>query len=124
MATRLMNLRNAGDDEIDEMCLLLEQHGIEAYVSAPGPWGISAPALWVSADDDAGRARELIADYQQQRGERVRAEYRQLRQQGLAETFVQRLRRRPVKVLLVVAVIALILYLMLKPFVDLARGGG
>lgn len=122
MAIRVFNLRNAGDDEVEELCELLAADGIDAYLTPPGPWGISAPGLWVRQDEDADRARALIATYQQQRGERVREEYRQLRAAGQAETLGQRLRARPLQVLAALAVIVLLLYVTLKPFVDLARG--
>ena len=103
MARLLLNLRNVPDDEIEDVCALLDANGIAHYRTNPSPFGISFGGIWVSEDAEHPRARALMDDYQQARGERVRGERAQALHDGTAETFTSQLRRRPIFVLLVLA---------------------
>ncbi|WP_440995121.1 DUF6164 family protein [Arhodomonas sp. SL1] len=123
MSRLLLNLRNVPDDEILEVRNLLEEHRIDYFETEPSRWGISMGAIWLTDADDYPRARALLDDYQAQRRERMRAEYRERRRRGEAEGLWQRLRRRPLEMLVYLGVIALVLYLSTKPFLDLAGDG-
>ncbi|HBK45914.1 MAG TPA: hypothetical protein DDZ67_05645 [Xanthomonadaceae bacterium] len=121
MAKLLLNLRNVPDDESAEVRALLDRHRVDYYETRPSPWGISAGGLWVRDADEFARAKSLLADYQQARGEQARAERRRELEQGRAETFGSLLRTRPLFVLLVLAGMALVASLVLLPFLLLSR---
>lgn len=112
MATLLIKLNGAPDDEVDELRQLLTDHHIDFYETEAGRWGISVAALWLRDDTQRERARGLIDDYQQQRVIRIRAEH----EAGPHETHLARFIREPIKVLLYLLLIAVILYLTLMPF--------
>jgi hypothetical protein len=116
MATLLIKLNGAPDDEIDELRQLLAGHNIDFYETEAGRWGISVAAIWLRDDTQLERARSLIDNYQQQRVIRIRAEHDAQRQAGLHETHLSRFIREPVRVLLYLLLIAAILYLTLMPF--------
>lgn len=121
MTTRLLNLRHVTDEEADEVRSLLQRHGIAYYETRPSRWGISAGAIWIADRDRVSEARDLMATYQAQRTLRVRAEYEAARAAGEADTFATVLRRSPLRVLGLVAGVAVILALSLSwPF--LLRG--
>ena len=119
MAKIIFRLQSVSSDEADDVKNLLTDHGIEFYESPPGNWGISMHALWLNDDSQYDRAKRLIDDYQAQRIQRVRLEQQQLIDSGEHETFVRRLLQRPFQVLATVAVILLILYVSIMPFIDL-----
>ncbi|MEF8765171.1 DUF6164 family protein [Stenotrophomonas sp. A3_2] len=121
MAKLLLNLRNVGDDEYADVCTLLDQHGIAWYRTEPSPWGISNGGLWLREDADHPRAKALMAEYQAERGPRIRAEREQALRDGTAETFGRLFRRRPLFVMLVLLGMAAAAALVLLPFV-LLRG--
>ena len=121
MAKLLLNLRNVGEDERQEVGELLDRNGITWYRTEPSPWGISNGGLWLREDTDQPRAKALMADYQAARGVRVRAEREQALRDGTAETFGSLLRRRPVFVVLVLLGMAVAAALVLLPFM-LLRG--
>ena len=73
MATLLLNLRNVPDDEAGEVRALLEGHGIDYYETPPSFWGVSAGGLWLRDTARLDEARGLLARYQAERGERMRA---------------------------------------------------
>lgn len=106
MAILLMNLRNVPDDEADEIRALLEQHRIDFYETQPNRWGISAGGIWLRDETELEQAKRLLAEYQEQRVIRAR-------QEPLP-------RKNPLQVILYLAVVVLILYLSIKPFLDLS----
>lgn len=105
MATLLMNLRNVPDDEADEIRALLEQRGFEVYETPPNRWGISAGGIWLRDDERLAEARALLEDYQARRQARARAEP--------PPPF------RPLRALFYLAIVALVLYFSVKPFLSL-----
>ena len=117
MSTRLLDLRNVPDDEADDVRAMLDTHGIAYYETAPSLWGISAGGIFVSDDAAIGEARRLMADYQQQRGERARAEHAAALRDGSAETFVSLLRAQPGRVALALLGILFALALVALPVV-------
>lgn len=120
MTTLLMNLRNVPDDEADEVRALLAEHGIGYYETPPSRWGISMGGIWLRDDNEAERARDLLAAYQAERQRRMRADYEERRRQGTAETLPGSIRRQPLRMLVYAAVVGLILYLLITPFFRLA----
>ncbi|MBE2293186.1 MAG: hypothetical protein J0L89_12590 [Xanthomonadales bacterium] len=111
MAKLLFNLRQVPEDEADEVRELLTAHGVDWYETAPGLWGLGAPALWLRDADDYPRARGLLDGYQQARRDRARED----RSAHGDETFLELLQRRPGYVLprlaAIVAIVALVLAL-------------
>ncbi len=68
----LLNLRNVPEDEIAEVRSMMDEHGLEWYVTPPGPFGITAGGIWLKNSDDYARARALMDDYQEGRANRGR----------------------------------------------------
>jgi hypothetical protein len=116
MSKLLIKLRHAPDDEIEDIRRLLQQHRIDFYETQPGPWGISAGAIWLNDELQYDRAKALLDDYQEQRFREQRAEYERLRRAGKHRTFLQNLFENPVQVILYSLVAGLILYLSISPF--------
>ncbi|MBN8480068.1 MAG: hypothetical protein J0L88_00585 [Xanthomonadales bacterium] len=120
MQTLLLNLRHVPDDEADEVRALLDANAIAFYETAPNRWGISAGAIWVRDDADAVRAKELLAEYQQGRRERGRAEWDEAKRDGTAPTWASQLRESPLRVIVILAAILGVIALSLWPL--LLRG--
>jgi len=113
---RLYSLRDVPEDEVIEIKGLLQQHDIDFYETEPGNWGISAGALWLRKDEQYPLAQQLLAQYHQQRAERVRLEYQLQVKQGTAETLFSAFRRNPFRMTFYIAFIVFILYVSIKPF--------
>jgi hypothetical protein len=116
MSKLLIKLRHAPDDEIQEIRDLLNAHRIEFYETQAGPWGISAPGIWLTEEHEYDRAKALLDAYQEERYREKHAEYEELRRAGRHRTFQQNLLERPVQVILYSLVAALILYFSISPF--------
>ncbi len=112
MSKLLLNLKMVLDDEADDVRVMLQEHGIAFYETAPSRWGISYGGIWVQDDQDIARAKQLMADYQQHRQARARAERSAAVRDGSADTFVTVLRRDPARVVLTVLAIAALLGLV------------
>jgi hypothetical protein len=117
MAKLLLNLRHVPDDEADDVREMLDANGIAFYETKPGPWRISLGGIWISQDAAIVEAKRLMAEYQQARGARARAEYAAAVRDGTAETFWSQLREEPLRVLLTVVAIVLLLGLVALPVV-------
>lgn len=124
MPRLLLNLRNVPDDEIDEVRAMMDEHGIECYDTPPGPFGITAGGIWLKNPDDYARARELMDAYQEERADRMRAEWLSARDRGEAETLGSAVRRHPLKALLIAAGCVFILMVLFSPLVVFFRAGG
>jgi hypothetical protein len=116
MSRLLIKLRHAPDDEIQEIRSLLQEHGIDFYETQTGPWGISAPGIWLNNEHQYPRAKALMDDYQENRFREKHAEYEKLRGAGQHRTFVQNLLENPVQVVLYSLIAGLILYFSISPF--------
>ena len=116
MSRLLIKLRHAPDDEIDDIRRLLQEHRIDFYETQAGPWGISAPGIWLKQDDDYERAKALLDDYQERRFREQRADYERLRRAGEHRTFLQNLAENPVQVVMYSLIVGLILYFSISPF--------
>lgn len=121
MPKLLLNLRNVPDDEADDVRAMLDAHRIAFYETRPSTWGVSAGGIWVTEDEDFASAKRAMADYQQQRGARVRAEHAAAKLAGTTETFWMVLRAEPGRVLLTLLAIAFLLGLVALPVI-LLRG--
>jgi hypothetical protein len=115
MSRLLLNLRHVPDDEADDVRALLDANGIAFYETRPSIWGISAGGIYVAENAAFPEAKRLMAAYQQQRGERVRAENAAAVRDGSAPTFRDVLRDEPLRVVLTVLAIAFLLALVALP---------
>ena len=120
MPVMLFKLRNVPDDEAVEIRELLSSYNIEYYETPAGRWRISMEAIWIKDDTQYDNAKRLLDEYQQQRSDRARQEYRELKDQGQVETFVHRFLRRPIQTFFSFLVILLILYFVTMPFIKIA----
>ena len=121
MAKLLLNLRNVPDDEADDVRAFLDEHGIAWYETSPGFWNISLGGIWVREDGDVAQAKRLMAEYQAQRGARVRAENEAARREGTLGSVWTVLRQEPLRVLLTVLGILFALALVVLPVVLIWR---
>ena len=122
MSKLLLNLRHVPDDEAAEVREMLDEANIAWYETQPGRWGISFGGIWVKHPTDLPKAKQLMAVYQSERLERVTAERLQAERDGTAETFFDRLRREPMRVVLALAGILLLLGILALPGLLLSRG--
>jgi hypothetical protein len=116
MSRLLIKLRHAPDDEIQEIRSLLQEHRIDFYETQSGPWGISAPGIWLNDEHQYDRAKALLDGYQENRFREKRAEYESLRRVGQHRTFLQNVLENPVQVILYSLIVGLILYFSISPF--------
>lgn len=116
MSRLLIRLRDAPDDEIEDIRALLQQHHIAFYETQAGPWGVSAPGIWLKSDHQYERAKGLLAEYEEKRFREQRAEYDSLRSAGQQRTFLQNLQEHPVRIVFYSLVAGLILYFSISPF--------
>jgi Family of unknown function (DUF6164) len=121
MAVRLMSLRNVPDDELDDICTLLDEHNISHYETPPSNWLISAGAIWLYEQDQLQQAYTLLNDYQYQRSQQARDEYKDRKQKGEQEGVFDRLMQNPVQFIIYLAFIIFILYFSVKPFLDFGQ---
>lgn len=121
MAKLLLNLRNVGDDESQEVGELLDLNHIPWYRTEASPWGISHGGIWLRDNDDHTRAKALMATYQAERTQRMRAEREASLRDGNAQTFSGLFRQRPLYVIAVLLGMLAAAALVLLPFV-LLRG--
>lgn len=122
MSKLLLNLRMVLDDEADDVRAMLDAHRIEFYETRPSRWGVSHGGIWVTHEQDVAQAKELMADYQAQRRERVRAERETAVREGTADTFADTLRREPLRVMLtVLAILGLLGLVALVPLLLMRR---
>ena len=121
MSKLLLNLRNVPDDEADDVRAMLDAHAIAFYETRPSLWGISGGGIFVTEDAAIVEAKRLMAEYQQERGSRARAEYQASIRDGTAETFASVLRADPARVVLTVLGILFALALVALPVILLSR---
>jgi hypothetical protein len=121
MSVRLLNLRDVSTGELEEIRALLEQHHIDYYETPPGKWGISPPALWLHDTSRLQETTELLTTYQQERGQRIRAEYEEQKSLGQADTLLDRVKRDPLRFVFYLGIILAVMYFSIKPFVHFGR---
>jgi hypothetical protein len=121
MAKIIFKLQSVSEDEAQDVKNLLSENGLDFYESPAGNWGVSMHALWLNDETQYGRAKQLIDEYQLDRSQRVRRETQQKIANGEYETFVNRLRKKPVQVLITLVFVIFILYVSIAPYLDLGR---
>lgn len=115
MSKLLLNLRNVPDDEADDVRAMLDASRIAFYETRPSLWGISAGGIFVTEDAQIVEAKRLMAEYQEQRRIRARAEYAAAVRDGTAGPFWSMLRAEPGRVMLTLLAIAFLLGLVALP---------
>lgn len=121
MAVQLYRLRGVPEDEADQIRALLTANAIDYYETPGGNWGISMPALWLRDESQQARALQLIADYQRERARAAREAYREAVDSGAQPTLRGIVQLYPLRVAGVLVLIGIVLYVTIKPFLDLAR---
>jgi len=121
MPVLLFSLRGVPDDEAEEIRELLAANGISFYETSSGPWGTSTPGLWLQDADTLSRAKSLIDAYHEERFREQRALYEQLEREGKHRTVMDVFKESPIRFVLYLAIVAVVLYFSIKPF--LALGG-
>ena len=119
MATLLIRTNGCEADEVEDIYQLLDAHNIDFYQTDAGRWGFSVAGFWLHDSTQLQQAQRLLADYQQQRYQRVHEEYETLRQSGQADSFLRRIAREPLMILIYILMILGILYLTISPFLQL-----
>lgn len=120
MGIQLIKLRNVPDDEAYEIRQLLQDNEIEFYETSPGLLGFSTPAIWLSRPEQLDQAKELLQTYQQQRYLRAKETYRQQVASGQQRTLFTIAKENPIRFIGYVALIVLILYFSIKPFMTIS----
>ena len=119
MPVMLYSLRNVSDEEADDIRNLLSDNHIEFYETPGGRWGISMEAIWLKDESFKERASQIIEEYQRQRSQRVRQEYRERKALGEVETVWQRFAEKPVQMLFYIATILTIIYFVTVHFLNI-----
>lgn len=121
MAIHLMSMRGVPEDELDEICDLLEKNNVSHYVTAPGNWLISAGAIWINNQEQLPQAHALLNEYQQQRSQKAQEEYSRSRLSGKQASLLDRIIESPLRFIGYLAIIIFILYVSLMPFIDFGQ---
>lgn len=118
MSLLLFRLNNVPEDEADAVREILREGDIDFYETSAGAFGISVAAIWLRDESQAPRARQMIAEFQEQHSRQLRAEWEESRKRGEADTFLKRLRREPFKMLLLIAGLIVVLYVSIVPWLS------
>lgn len=121
MPVKLTSLRDMPDDEVEEIHELLTKHRVDYYETPAGSWGISAPAIWLHEPDELEGAKELLKQYQDERGRRMQSEHEQLRQQGRQRTLIDQVREYPLRVIALLALAVAVAYFSVVPFIEIGQ---
>lgn len=119
VAKLLMNLRDVPDDEADEIRALLVERRLAFYETPPNRWGVSAGGIWVRNQQDFEEAERLTAEYQLQRRDKARAEYRAAKREGAARTIWGAFRENPLPAIAALIAIAFVVAVLALPFLML-----
>ena len=121
MSVILFKLKHVPDDEAEEVRELLAKNNINCYETSAGKWGISMPAIWLKDETQFTHARHLIEEYQGKRVHSAKQEYSQLKAEGKAETIADRIKQKPIQFIFYVAIILFVVYVSIKPFLDIGQ---
>ena len=117
MAKLIFRLRNVPIDEAEDIRELLKSSDIAYFETSGGNWGISLPAIWIHEPERFEFARRLIDEYQNERGERLRREYKLSRTSGKAGTIWQSFRENPLRFIAFSGAMVIVLTIYMKVFV-------
>ena len=121
MAVKLFNLRHVPEDEADDIRKMLDERGFDYYETPPGNWGISAAIIWLNDPEDLPRAKQLIDEYEEERGKRMRQEYAQRKESGETESFIEKFLAQPFQFVFYILIILVILYISTRPFINIGQ---
>ena len=121
MAIRLMSLRSVPDDELQDICKILDKNNISYYETAPGNWFISAGAIWLTDEAQLVQAQTLLGAYQHQRAQQARKKYTARRKKGEQESVFDRILDNPLQFIAYLIIILFVLYVTLMPFIDFGQ---
>jgi hypothetical protein len=121
MIVKLFSLKNVPDDEAEEIRELLTKNEIDYYETPPSKWGISAALICLKNKQQLEKASSLIAKYQTERAYKAREEYEKLKREGKTESIADRMKKAPVKIISYLTLIIIILYLSIKPFLNIGN---
>ena len=119
MSTLIFRLRHVPEEEAEAVRNLLTEQQIEWYETTAGNWGIAMPGIWVTHNEQATRARQLIEVYQRELSSTQRELYRQKEQLGENPGLIDHLRKHPVRTLGVFIFCLFILYVSINPFLQM-----
>lgn len=117
MSVLLFRLNGVPDDEAEDIRRLLDNNELSYYETDAGKWGISTAAIWLIDEGQLQKAHILIGEYEKERTQRVRKEFEQLRHEGKTDTILGKFIHHPVQFVFYLAVILLIAYVSIKPFI-------
>lgn len=120
MPVLLFKLKHVPEDEAEEVRQLLQNHHIAFYETPPGRWGVSVHGIWLTDNSQLDQARVLLQEYQIERRQRMRRRYAELRASGELPSFADRIRREPIKFILLILFVLFIIYLSVYPFLQFA----
>ena len=86
------------------------------YETPPSFWGISMGGFWAHDEDEAQRAKALLADYQAQRQSSQREAWEESLRQGRGDGIWHQFLRKPVTVIAALVALVFILGVSLAPF--------
>ena len=118
MGRLIFRLKYVTDEEADEVRQLLIDNDIAHYETASGLFGTSVAGIWLKDNSQEEIARTLLKDYGEQRAERVRQEHQNQRDLGEVETFWQRCKTQPLRLLFAFVAVGCILFFSIMPFVQ------
>jgi hypothetical protein len=121
MPIKLFSLKNVPDDEVEEIRELLSGNEIDYYETPTSKWGISTAVIWLENEQQLKKASLLIEEYQTERAYRAREEYESLKREGKNETIADKIKQDPIKVIFYLSLVITILYLSIKPFIDIGK---
>ena len=116
MAKKLYPLRFVPDDEIEEMRILLREHGIEFHETSSGFFGIGTAAIWVNDAAQLDTAKALIAAYQNQRYTHAHQVYLMRKAADEHTKFLDLFQRNPGKVSVYLLFAFFLIFLTTLPF--------
>ncbi len=118
MAVKLMSLRDVSDEEAEEIRALLNERHFDYYETPAGNWGISAPMIWLREPEDLNIAKPMLERYQQERSQRIQAEYQQRCKRGEQRKLLDEIREYPLRVIALLVLAATVAYFSVMPFIE------
>jgi len=112
----LFHLRNAPEDEAEDVRSLLHENHIEFYETSAGRWKIGVEAIWLPNDFQKTQAEALLNDYQQKRYQDFAEQREYLKKQGLFSAMHEKFYAQPLTFLSALAGIIAVLALSILPF--------
>ena len=119
MSVLIFRLNNVDFDEAEEVRELLDEHRLDCYETSAGRWGVSVAGIWLKDASQSQQAKDLLAEYAQQRQRRVREQYQQAAQRGQQQSLRQRIQAAPLQTMAVALSLLAVIGLSLWPFLSL-----